>query len=81
VRQRDARNHPETELAGGEHPAVAGDDPAGGVCQHRVGKAKGLDAGGGLLDLGLAVRPRVAGIGDELADRPVHDRQVRLDQL
>jgi hypothetical protein len=45
-----------------------------GIDEHRDVKAEGLDAVGDLPDLLLAVQPRVRGVGFELVDRPVDDR-------
>ena len=52
------------ELARRQDAPVAGDDAVLAVDQHRVGEAKLVDAAGDLRDLGVAVGPRVARVGD-----------------
>ena len=53
------------ELAGAEHPAVAGDDRAVLADQHRVGPAPFPDRGRDLIDLRLAVGAGIARIRDK----------------
>src|SRR6516225_413970 len=69
----DARHLGHAELARRQHAAVAGDDAALAVDQHRIGEPKLADAAGDLRDLGVAVDPRVARVGDQRLDRAQHD--------
>ena len=56
------------QLARGEEAAVAGDDAAVGVDQHRIGEAELGDAGGDLCHLRGGVGARVAGVRDQRCD-------------
>ena len=58
----------EPELPRRHHPAVPGDDAVRAVDQHRVGEAELPDRARDQRHLRLAVRPRVAGVGDQLIE-------------
>jgi hypothetical protein len=49
---------------------VAGDDTGIGINQDWRVKAELADACGDLRDLSVTVRARIAGVGDQLVDRP-----------
>ena len=55
----------QAHLDGGLDPAMAGDDAAVGIDQHRVDKAELADTGDDLLHLLGGVGARVAGVGGE----------------
>ena len=76
VRELDHRHPLQPELACRQHPAVPGDDAARAVDQHRVRPAELADAGRDLRHLGIGVGARVAGIRDQLAQRPPGDLQI-----
>ena len=73
MRQRDRRHLGHADRLRRQQPAVAGDDPALGIDQDRVGEAERADRGGDLLELPLRVGAGVARVGDKAADRPVAD--------
>jgi hypothetical protein len=43
------------------------------IDQHRVGPAPFADRGGDLVEVGLAMQPRIVGVGDQSLDRPTLD--------
>ena len=63
VGQPDNRHRLEPQEFGRRDPAVAGQDSALIVDQHRVGEAKLLDAPGDLADLPVGVLARIARAG------------------
>ena len=73
MRQHDRRHLGQADRLRRQQPAVAGDDPALGIDQDRVGEAELADRGGDLLELPLRVGAGVARVGNEAADRPVGD--------
>ena len=75
VGQFDHRQIRHVELARREDATVPGDDAALAVDQDRVVEAELPDAGRDLGDLFLAVRARIAGIGDQRLDRAIVDLQ------
>ena len=72
----DHRHRVKPELPGREQPAMAGDDAVLAVDQDRVGPAERLDGGGDLRDLGGGVGAGIAGVGDQLIQGAVLDREV-----
>ena len=48
-----------------------------GISQNRVRKTEGLDRCANLINLPLRMGARIAGIGHEVAHRPIDDRQAR----
>jgi hypothetical protein len=59
---------------------VAGDDAVLTVDQHGIGPAEFSDAGCDLRHLSIAMRARIAGIRDQLAQRPPGDGKFIHDQ-
>ena len=55
---------------------MPGQDPLVAVEQHRIGETELPDRPCDPRNLLCAMRPRVAGIGDQLVDPPVEDRQL-----
>ena len=55
---------------------MPGDDFAVFGNQHRIGESEAFDRRGDLLNLGLAVTPRVARVRPERSDRYVLDRET-----
>jgi len=64
--QADAWHIGQADLPRGHDAAVAGNDAAVGIDQHRVGEAEFAHAGGELRHLRLGVRAAVARVGNEL---------------
>jgi hypothetical protein len=73
VRKLDHRHLGEPQLACGQQPAVTGDHTVLAIDQDRVGPAELGDAGGDARDLLVAVRARIAGVGDQRLDLAVRD--------
>ena len=76
VRELDHRHPLQTQLPCRQHPAMTGDDAVRAIDQHRVGPAELPDARRDLRHLGIGVGARIAGIGDQLAQRPPGDLQI-----
>ena len=69
--EAEGRNLAPAELAGGNQPAMAGDDLVAAIDQDRNIKTEGFDAGGDLPDLLLAVAPWVGCVGLKLVDAAI----------
>ena len=80
VLEPDHRHLGEPELPRGEQPAVAGEDAALLVDQHRVGPAEFDHRGRDLIDLRVAVRARVTLVRAQAVDRPELDPVGESDQ-
>jgi hypothetical protein len=68
----------EAKLLRRHDAAMAGDQHALGVDQHRVHEAELGDGGGDLRHLRRRMRARVLGIGDQRCDRQSRDDEIRL---
>ena len=77
VRELDHRHPVQSQLPCRQHPAMTGDDAARTIDQHRIGPAELPDTRCDLRHLGIGVGARVAGIGDQLAQRPPGDLRDR----
>ena len=73
VRQLDHRHVGQAQLACGRQTSVARDDTLDRIHQDRRGPAELGNAGGDLGDLRIAVRARIAGVGDQRLDLAVLD--------
>ena len=73
VRQHDDRDFLHPQLPGREKSGMPGDDDAVAVHQNGIRPAELADTGGYLSDLLVRMRPRVAGVRQERADRPELD--------
>jgi hypothetical protein len=76
VRELDYRHPLQPELAGRQHSSVPGDDPIRAVHQDGVRPTEFPDTGRDLRHLSIGVGARIAGIGDQLAQRPPGDLQI-----
>ena len=68
VLEPDSRHRLETKQLGRSNSAVAGNDAAFAVDEHRVGEAEAFDAIGDLAKLFAAMDPRVAHAGPQRID-------------
>ena len=75
VRQFDHWQLSHLQLACRKNPAMAGDDATVTIDQDRAVEAELPDAGCDLRDLLIAVRARIAGIGNQGRDRSIVDLQ------
>ena len=80
VLEPDHRHLGQPELARREQPAMAGEDAALLVDQHRVGPAELDHRRRDLIDLRVAVRARVALVRAQAVDRPELDPVGERDQ-
>ena len=69
MRKHDDRHFGQTELLGGEHAPMAGDDHIVGADQHRVHEAELGNRTRDLRNLIARMRPRIADIGDQPRNR------------
>ena len=67
----DGRHLSDAQKLASLKPPMAGDDLRFSIDENRNIKAEGFDAAGDLLDLLLAVQPRVSWIGPKTPYRPV----------
>lgn len=73
VGQHNDRHFFHPELPGSEKSGMPGDDDAVAVHQNGIRPAELPDTGSYLGDLLVRMRPRVAGVGQERANRPEFD--------
>jgi hypothetical protein len=76
MRKLDHRHALQPELPRRQHAAVAGDDAVRAVHEDWIRPAELADARRDLRHLGIGVGARIAGIGDQLAQRPPGDLQI-----